>query len=58
MVPSLMVLDIKHDATNQVLALLSKYDIGRKVREVQEYLDVECDGFPHRNQLAYGMVAN
>ena len=58
MVPSLMVADIKHDATNQVPALLSKCDLGHKVGEIQECSNVGVDGFPHRDQLAHGMVAD
>ena len=56
MVPSLMVVDIKHDATNQVLALLFKYDLYHKVREFQECLNVGGDEFPHCDRLAQSMV--
>ena len=55
-VPSLMVVNVKQDATNQVPVLLSKGDLVHKVREVQQCSDVGGDGFPHRNRLTYVMV--
>ena len=58
MVPSLMVVDIKHNATNQVPALLSKCELGHKVREIRECSNMGGDGFPYRNQLAHSMVAD
>ena len=35
MVPSLMVIDVKQNSSNQVLSLLSRSDLGHKIREVQ-----------------------
>ena len=57
MVPSLMIVNVKQGTTNQVPVLLSKGDLGHKVREIQKYSDVGVDEFPHRNGLVYGMVA-
>ena len=58
MVPSLMVIDIKQNPSNQVLALLAKGDLGQEVREIQQRSNVGGDGFPHCYRLAHSMVAD
>ena len=53
-----MVIDVKQNPSNQVLALLAKSDLGQEVREIQQRSNVGGDGFPHCYRLAHSMVAD